>query len=310
MTVGNSQPRGWSDSGTNHSRPNFFVIGAQKAGTTRLCNLLNRHPSVGIPIKEPFYFQSAAATAENAEWYQSIFEDVAGLAARGDGSTYYSMCGVYPGTARRIHQFSPDARIIYMVRHPLRRIESAWVQWLSVRDANALNDDGVSPFTVSNVKLGFDHNLYNTEVLIDPSLYWKQLVEYRRYFADDQIRVGFFEDFVADERTELRACLAFLGVDSSIHVEADDDDAKNTSAGKRQRLAVVDTVRALPGYKRVNRFIPQGLKTLTNELMTRSIPLKSPWTAESLEWAASRVADDSAAVLQYAGRSDDYWFKR
>jgi hypothetical protein len=296
-----------TDGPTLQGGPNFFVIGAQKAGTTRLCNLLQRHPSVAIPFKEPFHFQSARATAEKAEQYHGIFQHVAGLPARGDGTTYYSMCGIYPGTAERIFKFNPDARIIYMVRHPLRRIESAWVQWLSIGDANAISDAGSSPFTIADKQLGFEHTLYKTEVLIDPSLYWKQLTEYRRYFPDDQIRVGFFEDFVVDERAELQSCLSFLGVDPLIEIHMDDDEDRNASQGKRQRLAIVDTFRSRPAYKRVKRFIPRRLKTLFTDRITRPIPMTSPWTAESTKWTMARVADDSAALLAYAGRSEDYW---
>jgi hypothetical protein len=278
---------------TAHCGPNFFVIGAGKAGTTRLCNLLQRHSSVAIPVKEPTYFQSARDMAKKTQWYRSIFEDVVDLPARGDGSVVYSMCGRYPGTAQRIHEFNPDARIIYMVRHPLRRIESQW--------RHMLWDGEVNGF------LGFKHTLNETEVLIDPSLYWKQLSEYRRYFADDQIRVGFFEDFIADEQTELQACFSFLGVDPFIDINTDDDEGRNPSEGKRQRLAIVDAFRTLPGYERVKRFIPQNLKTLFTDRITRPIPMTSPWTAESLEWTVSLVAEDSAVLLEYAGRSEDYW---
>ena len=300
-----------TDGPTVRCGPNFFVIGAQKAGTTRLCELLQRHPSVAIPTKEPFYFQSVRAMAEKAQWYRSIFEDVADLPARGDGSTYYSMCGVYPGTAQRIHEFNPDARIIYMVRHPLRRIESAWVQRLSVGDVELQSsDDRSDALDLADKQLGFEHTLYNTEVLIDPSLYWKQLAEYRRYFPDDQIRIGFFEEFIADERAELQACLSFLGVDPFIDIDIDDNEARNSSEGKRQPLAVVDTVRTLPGYERVKRFIPQSLKTLFTDRITRPIPMTPLWTAESMEWTVSRVADDSASLLRYAGRSQDYWHLR
>ncbi len=295
--------------------PNFFVIGAQRAGTTRLCELLQRHPSVSIPTKEPFYFQSVRAMAEKAQWYRSIFEDVADVPARGDGSTYYSMCGIYPGTAQRIHEFNPDARIIYMVRHPLRRIESAWVHRLSVGDVAlpeflSAADQERRRLDLADKQLGFEHTLYKTEVLIDPSLYWKQLAEYRRYFADDQIRIGFFEEFIADERAELRACLSFLGVDPFIDIDIDDSAARNSLEGKRQPLAVVDTVRTLPGYGRVKRFIPQRLKTLLTDRITRPIPMTPLWTAQSMEWTVSQVADDSASLLRYAGRSQDYWVLR
>jgi hypothetical protein len=300
MTANDSQPRRMTDGAgaTIRCGPNFFVIGAQKAGTTRLCNLLQRHPSVAIPDKEPSYFQSVLAMAEGAQWYRSLFEGIARLPARGDGSTYYSMCDIYPGTAQRICEFNPDARIIYMVRHPLRRVESAWRQMLSTGKVNGF--------------LGFEHTLYKTDLLIGPSLYWKQLAEYRRYFADDQIRVGFFEEFITDERAELRACLSFLGVDpfTDTDIDIDDDEDRNSSDGKRQRLAVADAVRILPGYERVKRFFPQSLKTIFSDRITRPISMRSPWTAQSLEWTVSRVADDSAALLGYAGRSLDYWHMR
>ena len=37
--------------------PNFFIVGAQKAGTTSLYHYLNQHPQVYMsPVKEPFFF--------------------------------------------------------------------------------------------------------------------------------------------------------------------------------------------------------------------------------------------------------------
>jgi len=282
-----------TDGRTLRRGPNFFVIGAQKAGTTRLCNLLVRHPLVAIPDKEPSYFQSPRTMAQRAQWYRTIFEEVGDLPAQGDGSTHYSMCDIYPGTAQRIYEFNPDARIIYMVRHPLRRIESAWHQMLSTGRANA--------------HLGFEHTLRKTDLLIEPSLYWKQLSEYRRFFPDDQIRVGFFEEFIADELTELRTCLSFLGVDPTVNIDVDDDRGRNPSQGKRQRFAVADAVRIHPVYRRVKRYIPQNLKTLFTDRITRPIPMTSPWTTASLESAVARVANDSAALLAYTGFSEDYW---
>ena len=170
--------------------------------------------------------------------------------------------------------------------------------------------DGIVAAADINGFRGFEHTLCKTDMLIDPSLYWKQLSEYRRYFPDEQIRIGFFEEFIADESAELRACLSFLGVDPFIDIDIEDDQDRNPSEGKRQRLVAVDAIRALPGYERVKRFIPQSLKTLFTDRITRPIPMTSPWTAESLQWTVSRIADDSAALLRYAGRSEDYWVLR
>ena len=47
--------------------PNFFVVGAPKAGTTSLYHYLDRHPAVYMsPIKEPCFFAPEAVTLEQA----------------------------------------------------------------------------------------------------------------------------------------------------------------------------------------------------------------------------------------------------
>lgn len=273
--------------------PNFFVIGAQKAGTTRLCNLLHRHPQVAIPTKEPFFFQSPEAMEEKREWYEELFRGVAQFPARGEGSTYYSMRASYPGTAERIYHFQPEARVIYMVRHPLHRMESAWRHLLAVGQANMFQ--------------GFEHTLYRTPLLIDPTLYWEQISDYRRYFRDDHVHVVFFEEFIRDEAAEVSACLRFLGLSGPWAPATDDDEALNASEGRRRRLAAVDAVRAMPGYGRAKRFIPQGVKTLFSERVTLPVPKAPEWTPSMLEWVGSQLANDTQSFLRFAGRPEDYW---
>lgn len=272
--------------------PNFFVIGAQKAGTTRLCELLNRHPEVAIPTKEPFYFQSTTDMSAKQAWYEELFARVASVPARGDGSTPYSMCARYPGTAQRIAAHDPAAKLVYLVRHPIRRIESAWSQLLSVGDASSF--------------YGFRRTLVDTELLLDPSRYWTQLSAYRRYFPDEQIHLAFFEEFVKDEGSIVRGCLEFLGVDASVPLQTDDHEGRNASDEKRQRLPLVDAVRALPGYERVKRHIPQPLKTLFTDHINQRVP-PVVWEEDLLAWACDRLGAEMSAFLSFAGRPAGYW---
>ena len=45
---------------TKNCLPNFFIVGAAKAGTTSLANYLAQHPDIFIPeLKEPKYFSCA-----------------------------------------------------------------------------------------------------------------------------------------------------------------------------------------------------------------------------------------------------------
>lgn len=274
--------------------PNFFVIGAQRSGTTRICELLSRHPQIVIPTKEPAYFQSLTDMMEKRSWYGALFSEFASVPRRGDGSTYYSMCGIFPGTAERIQRVAPEALILYFVRHPLERIESAWAQLLSVGHANSF--------------IGFERTLRETPLLIDPSLYWRQLNEYRPLFGDGRIRLGFFEDFVRDQASELRSCFEFLGVDPAEDVfENETQQTLNATAGKRQRLRSVDAVRTMPGYPRLKRYVPGSLKALFTERITRPVPDTVTWSSSVRQWTIGRLAEDSARLLQHAGRAPDYW---
>lgn len=275
--------------------PSFFVIGAQRAGTTRLCHLLNTHPDVCIPTKEPFYFQSVEAMRDKESWYRALFEDAKPATIYGEGSTYYSMRDMYPGTAQRIHQFDPNARIVYLVRHPLRRIESAWFQLLSVRELSGVR--------------GFKDALRRTNVLIEPTLYWKQLTAYRDLFADDQLFVRTFEDFIADEQATVRDCLRFLGVNHDFGPVGRSPSAqgRNESLGKVQPWAAVDVVKTLPGYEHLKRLIPERLRIALGGRMLKPVDALPTWDKESHEYVVELVADDSRATLESLGLPPAFW---
>jgi hypothetical protein len=94
--------------------PNFFIVGAQKAGTTSLYHYLNQHPQVYMsPIKEPFFFDHEMDSKgevvrcefgghrqpprfTNIEEYSALFEGVRGEKAIGEATPLY----IYQGQSR------------------------------------------------------------------------------------------------------------------------------------------------------------------------------------------------------------------
>ena len=109
-------------------RPDFFILGAPKCGTTALSEYLRRHERIFVSTpKEPHYFCDDfdyyyAPGQRTEEHYLRLFEE-AGDAhlAVGEASVWY----LYSHTAaRRIMEFDPAARVIVMVRNPVELVPS------------------------------------------------------------------------------------------------------------------------------------------------------------------------------------------
>jgi len=100
-------------------RPNFFILGAPKCGTTSLASWLAAHPNVYIPeVKEPHYFNDDHQHGDkNAEHYAGLFRECQNRhLAIGDASVWY----LYSNTAvPNILEYQPSSRFMVCVRNPL-----------------------------------------------------------------------------------------------------------------------------------------------------------------------------------------------
>jgi hypothetical protein len=121
--------------------PNFFLIGAPKAGTTALHAALAGHPGLYLsPVKEPKYFLcddapparlTGPGDAHSArEWvwqrdrYEALFDSAPPGALRGESTPLY----LHDRAAlERIRRAVPDAKLIAVLRDPVDRAHSNWM---------------------------------------------------------------------------------------------------------------------------------------------------------------------------------------
>ncbi|MGH8212324.1 MAG: sulfotransferase, partial [Rhodanobacteraceae bacterium] len=98
-------------------KPDFFIVGAPRCGTTWLYRHLSMHPRVFVSAqKEPHYFNtdSRFRWIETAGDYESLFRDApADAQAVGEASVLYLHSAV---AAANILRYQPQARFIAMVR--------------------------------------------------------------------------------------------------------------------------------------------------------------------------------------------------
>jgi Sulfotransferase domain len=116
-------------------RPNLFVIGAMKCGTTSLHEYLNTHPQIAMSEwKEPAFFVEELTLRRGEDWYLTLFENDGKYRYVGESSTHYTRLPVFQGVAERLYRFNPDARLIYIMRNPLERIVSHYWHNTQTRD--------------------------------------------------------------------------------------------------------------------------------------------------------------------------------
>jgi hypothetical protein len=271
-------------------KPNFLVIGAMKCATTSLCDLFATHPQMFVCTpKEPEFFCDDAVFARGWGWYESLFAGAQEKIAVGEGSTSYTKQMRFPHAAERIAKYLPEAKLIYIARHPLMRIESHWL----LRIAAGLD---VSPFAEA---------LKKSPHIVDTSLYWKQISRYRDFYPDENLLLLFFEDFVSNPHDIIKRAYRFLGVNPEL-ATADPAQPKHVTADVRVDGAVIRLIQKLRGARALRNLAPELGRKVTTKLR-KPLPNRPEWPPELRREVIQQLADDTAEFLKFCGKPSDYW---
>lgn len=116
------------------AKPNLFIVGAPKCGTTALYEYLSQHPNIFMsPVKEPHFFARDLGTYPRIKTLDDYTELFAGSTAEhlrvGEASVYYLRSST---AIANIHAFNPEARIIAMFRNPVDMVYALHSQLLYV----------------------------------------------------------------------------------------------------------------------------------------------------------------------------------
>ena len=272
-------------------KPNFLIIGSPKCGTTTLWHALSQHPQVFMTQeKEPSFFSHHYD--RGWAWYESLFAQSKDAKAIGEASPAYTAFGYGDDVAQRISQDLPGVRVIYLMRHPMRKIESEWMQ------ARKQSRRGVSR--------DFNQSVLNDAFVLGSVNYRQNMERYHRYLGADRMHVICLEDFKADPLSELCRCCRFLEIDET---EAAQITLASQNVAAQQR---VDT-RAATWLRRhaLARYtadrMPDSWGSLAQRLLKRPIHGRPQWEPSVYARAVEQVREEAWAALELAGKSTDYW---
>jgi len=178
------------------SGPQFIGVGAQKAGTSWIYSCMSEHPDIFFPRKEIHFFSREKNWVKGIQWYEDLFAGAPRNCLRGEFSTSY----LYDvGSAARIHRLYPDAKIVVVLRDPIDRALSQFI--------NNLKDGSES------IGMPLVAALQNRADYVAQGLYYQQLSRYIDLFTIENVLVLLYEDIKSDPLIFIRKIYGFIGVD-------------------------------------------------------------------------------------------------
>lgn len=220
-------------SGTHRVVPDFFVIGAQKAGSTALYEYLKKHPAIiACNIKEHHFFSCDNRYEQGFEFYRSLFPQKTRGKLTFDASPSYLH---NEKACERIWKYNPQAKIIILLRDPVKRAYSAWNmyrkrymenrEWFFDNWLNYCSQDNVSYRRRTDAQL-YDFRAYieaemqadkcSNEIFEAPIVplgrYYHQVVRYQQRFPRENILIIESESFYNQTAARMNQVFCFLGL--------------------------------------------------------------------------------------------------
>ncbi len=202
-------------------RPDFFVVGAPKCGTTAMFDYLTQHPEIGMcPLISVHQFApdlpyrgherlGARMDPQSEEDYLSLFQAAGGCKRVGESSVWYLWSA---RAAEEIKEFAPDAQIVVMLRNPVEMLPALHSEMVftgreSITDfeqalaLDSARESGDAPSALPSTS-------YRAAARFAP-----QIRRYLEVFGQEQVHVILLDRLRADTLGEYQRLCRFLQVD-------------------------------------------------------------------------------------------------
>lgn len=245
--------------------PEIFLVGAPKCGTTSIFNFFNQHPEIFVPnIKEPHYFSTPEVAnnfynvklvSDPAE-YVGLYASCEKGLKRADCSPSYLS---YSKACSRIYEVNPDAKILAILRDPIKRAISHYL--MDVR------------FGVQNVDLieclNFpDLHPMSYREYVTNGLYSSQIQNYLDLFPKKNVMVLIFDDLEKDTESTMRKIFEFLEVDPFVFI----DYRKRANTGAQHRYNFIRNFISSEKWQTLRHLLPKTIRHIMRQTLLKANP--------------------------------------
>jgi hypothetical protein len=242
------------------SEPGFFVVGAQRAGTTTLHHWLSQQPDVCLPVlKETHFFSDPEIFKRGISWYRKQFSKCTRDPIWGEVDPEYMF---FEEALSRISWLFPAPKLIFIFRHPIERAYSHYLmtyrrelEQMTFADALRSEDERLSTS---------DYSTRSHYSYFSRGRYVEQIDRCRAIFPDSEFLFIRFEDlfsFTWGAVTYSTIC-QFIGIQSDPITP--DVSQKHNPASAAKSAFLTNFVHGSSWYRRLGgALIPsRRVKTL------------------------------------------------
>jgi hypothetical protein len=269
--------------------PSVFIIGAAKAATTSIAQNLSLHDEVYIPPeKELAFFNNYEPNNTNVALYEQKFYTDKSAYISIDASPQYSFGATYPFCPSRIRRYCPHAKLVYLVRDPVVRMQSHMLQ---LRNCGKVFKEPLGEVIAKYPQV------------LDASLYGSRLKNYLKEFDTSQMLVLQFEKLISDPESCFAVLQDFLGVRRQCGRTL---AAKNATTNHYEDRSIMRVLRSM-GLGSVGGWLPTVFKRRLINLFKRSqddVPSISSEEASVLEEV---FREDCACLFQDWKLEPELW---
>lgn len=292
--------------------PDFLIIGAAKAGTTTLWHYLDQHPDVFMAHpKEPGYFAERYDRGE--AWYRALFAGAADHQVCGEASTHYSVEAPDDALDTVVDRIARDlrgARLIYLVRHPVERAYSFYLEQIKTRQIKGRQ---------IGYERTFEQYLHDDPRCFLGGCYMAVIHRYLARFPRAALLVLTLEDLQKDPQGTIDRVCAHIGV-ASIKVDREAPIAANRSSNWRQtivRRQVLQPLRRLPLLGPLGARLPDPVRNGIYACLSRSAAARiarrrvvpPPMRDETRRRLLEQYREQTSRLEQWLGRDLSHWLK-
>lgn len=188
-------------------RPNLFIVGACKCGTSFLHQYLGSQKDIcASSPKEPYYFELPEDKRNEKAYFKKYFS--------GYDSEKYLLDGrhrnmFFSWIPKAIYDFNTDAKIIFILRDPIERAYSHWWMWYSRKiiktnfhktvrnEIKRISEMGLQmDFSPEEYALFVKNNAKGSRIayadvftIVETGYYYTQVSRYKKIFNENQLLV-------------------------------------------------------------------------------------------------------------------------